>query len=82
MYNKNNISPDLFLLDVMLPDGNGIDVCNELNLFQGTSSIPVFMMSANADLNHIVASCNAKGFIPKPFDIKYMLDTVNSAISA
>lgn len=71
---------DLFLLDVMLPDGNGIDVCSTLKTNPLTSSIPVLMMSANANKYQVELSCNAEGFIAKPFDINSFLKTVSHAI--
>lgn len=81
MSRKNEVIPDLFLLDVMLPDGNGIDVCNELNSLESTATVPVLMMSANTEANKISMACNAKGFISKPFDLDHMLHTVHQAIS-
>ncbi|RYD96255.1 MAG: response regulator [Sphingobacteriales bacterium] len=78
----SSVIPDVFLLDVMLPDGNGVDVCRELHSLKDTSHIPVVMMSANANSEQIFAKCGATGFISKPFDIAYMLDTVNEAIYA
>lgn len=68
---------DLFLLDVMLPDGNGITVCNDLKKAFGTNTIPVLMMSAHADFSAFSLNCNANGFISKPFDINHFLDLVH-----
>jgi DNA-binding response OmpR family regulator len=39
---------DLILLDVQLPDGNGIDLCRDLKSSELTKHIPVVVMSANA----------------------------------
>ena len=39
--------PDLILLDIMLPDGNGIDLCHELKSDERTQRIPVVLMSAH-----------------------------------
>jgi len=59
---------DLFLLDVMLPDGNGIEICNQLKSTASTSHVPVIIMSAHHQL--IAADkCQAADFIQKPFDI-------------
>ena len=63
------ILPDVFLLDVMLPDGNGLDVCNSLKSTTSTKNIPVVMMSANYSARDIRCNCKAEDFIPKPFDI-------------
>lgn len=71
---------DLFILDVMLPDGNGMDVCSSLKNNPLTKSIPVLMMSANANKHQVEQSCSAEGFIAKPFDINLFIKTVSHAI--
>lgn len=64
--NVPSIEVDLFLLDVMLPDGNGIDICKQLKRSHRSAGIPVILMSANYNgLN----PCPAEDFIEKPFDI-------------
>ena len=64
-----NGKPDMFVLDVMLTDGNGIQVCESLKSNKKTNHIPVLMMSANAQQSNVIKSCNAEDFISKPFDI-------------
>ena len=61
--------PDMFVLDVMLTDGNGIQVCESLKSNQKTNHIPILMMSANAQQSNVKRSCSAEDFISKPFDI-------------
>ena len=61
--------PDTFILDVMLPDGNGIDVCCKLKQEESTRDIPVVMMSANYTSQQMAELCSAEEFISKPFDI-------------
>lgn len=61
--------PDTFILDVMLPDGNGIDVCCLLKSDERTRDIPVIMMSANYTSEQMSSLCRAEDFISKPFDI-------------
>ncbi|MGM9477994.1 response regulator transcription factor [Pedobacter sp. GSP4] len=65
----NQQLPDLVILDVHLPDGNGIDLCGRLKSEQKTSHIPVMMISAHSSLKEITSSCPADDFMPKPFDI-------------
>lgn len=66
--------PDLFILDVMLPDGNGFEVCKELKA--SNTQTPVLMMSAHASLQNCEESCTADAFIQKPFDLTNLLETV------
>ncbi|TKC10656.1 response regulator [Pedobacter polaris] len=61
--------PDMIVLDVMLADGNGIDVCDSLKSNKRTKQIPILMMSAHAQLLNIKEKCDAEDFISKPFDI-------------
>ena len=63
-----NCHPDLILLDVMLPDGNGVEICYKLKSESETSSIPVIIMSAHIDSSILKKSCG-DDFLAKPFDI-------------
>jgi two-component system phosphate regulon response regulator PhoB len=68
--------PDLVILDVMLPDGNGIEVGNELKSKPSTQHIPVLLMSANANMVKDGKESLADDFINKPFDINDLLKRV------
>ncbi len=61
--------PDMVVLDIMLPDGNGIEVCERMKTETNTYAIPVMMMSANYQFNDFKDKCGAEEFISKPFDI-------------
>lgn len=61
--------PDLVLLDIMLPDGNGIEICKVLTQKHETKKIPVVLMSAHANTD-ISKEVGAKDFIAKPFNIE------------
>lgn len=69
--------PDIYLLDVMLPDGNGLDVCAELKENELTSGIPVVIMTANSQIEKMKTDCLAEKFISKPFDIFEVADIVS-----
>jgi DNA-binding response OmpR family regulator len=70
--------PDLFLLDIMLPDGNGLDLCKELKKDGATSSVPVVLMSAHADISRMEG---ADDFIAKPFDVDELLQRIEKQLS-
>lgn len=72
-----SINADLFLLDVMLPDGSGIDVCNQISSVQST---PILIMSAHATLEDINKNCEASDFIQKPFDIDCFISQIKNHI--
>lgn len=73
----NTPTADLFVLDVMLPDGNGVELCETTKGDRDLSSIPVLMMSAHAGFAVIKRSCSADDFISKPFDIDDLSARVN-----
>lgn len=66
-------TPNLFLLDIMLPDGNRLDLCKQIKEATSTSSIPVVLMSAHA---HISSMEGADDFIAKPFDVDDLLERI------
>ena len=67
-------TPDIIIMDVMLPDGNGIDVCRELKTNIATEHIPDILMSANKVVK--VTETGATAFIGKPFNIIEFRKTV------
>jgi len=68
--------PDMIILDVMLPDGNGIDICEKIKQGISTHAIPVMIMSANYQTMDIKHKCGAEEFINKPFDINNFVTRV------
>lgn len=61
--------PDLFILDVMLPDGNGIEICKDLKNDLFTKHIPVIVMSANVRSKQMSEVATPDDYISKPFDL-------------
>lgn len=61
--------PELLVLDVGLPDGNGMDFCARLKASSGTRALPVFMLTAHGSAQDIVRGleCGAEDYLPKPF---------------
>lgn len=72
--------PDIFVLDVMLPDGNGMDICNELKTANASKNIPVLLMSANTNMTYIGEESKADDFISKPFDIDELVSRVGALL--
>jgi len=73
-------SPALLIIDVMLPDGNGLDICNEWKAAAATRHIPILVMSAYEDYRQDKRARDADGFISKPFDIKSFLSDVQEQL--
>jgi two-component system, sensor histidine kinase and response regulator len=72
--------PDLILLDIMLPDINGFEVCQQLKADLLTQSIPVIFMTALADTIDKVKglSLGAVDYITKPFQEEELLARVRT----
>ncbi len=64
------ITPDLILLDVMLPDMNGFDVCRQLRASPLLAEVPILMLTALGDPGSRLRGIEsgADDFITKPFD--------------
>jgi DNA-binding response OmpR family regulator len=62
--------PDVVLLDIMLPDMNGLDMCRELKTRGETAKVPVIMISAVAPpMTEEASSVGADGYLIKPISI-------------
>jgi two-component system, cell cycle response regulator len=61
---------DIILLDRILPDIDGSDVCRWLKLDHSTRDIPVIMLTAKGEMNDKVSGleAGADDYLPKPFD--------------
>ena len=73
-------NPDLIILDIMLPDKNGYDICYELKHNANTSSIPVILFTAKqewkAEMGEIGKFAKADDYISKPFEPQVLLDKI------
>ena len=62
--------PDLILLDILLPDLDGLSVCEILRRQPATKKIPIIFMSAlSSEVTKRTASMNADDFFTKPLDL-------------
>jgi CheY-like chemotaxis protein/class 3 adenylate cyclase len=63
-------SPDLVLLDIMMPIMDGFEVLSRLKASPSTRDIPVIIISANNDLQSVVKGVKqgAEDYLPKPFE--------------
>lgn len=62
--------PDLILLDILLPDLDGLSVCEILKRQPNTKKIPIIFMSAlSSNVTRRTAAMNAEDFFTKPVDL-------------
>lgn len=74
-------TPDIILMDVMLPDGNGLELCERIKHDPRTADLPVLIMSAHASMSNNT-NCPAEEFIPKPFDLEFLLNKIRRHLPA
>jgi DNA-binding response OmpR family regulator len=74
--------PDLIILDIMLPDGNGLELCEEIKNQTENAEIPIILMSALANVQSKFKKSRANDYISKPFDIQDFTRRVKSQIAS
>jgi two-component system, OmpR family, response regulator RegX3 len=74
-----SVDPDLVLLDVMLPDGSGFDVCRELRL---RSRVPIIMLTARGEEADRVAGLEvgADDYVVKPFSARELAARIRAVL--
>ncbi len=75
-------APALFLLDVMVPGGDGLDVCRRLRNHPGLSTVPIIFLTARAGENDRVLGLElgADDYITKPFATREMVARVKAVL--
>lgn len=75
--------PDIVLLDVMMPDMDGFEVCRQLKSADNTSDIPVIFLTALTEMTDKSSGFAAGGvdFITKPFHEQEVLMRVDSQLT-
>lgn len=71
-------NPDLILLDVMLPEKNGYEICNELR--NRHMNVPIIMITAKDEEQDVIRGLNvgADDYVTKPFSIKELMARVKA----
>jgi DNA-binding response OmpR family regulator len=73
------LNPDLVLLDVMLPDGSGFDVCREL---RQSSKVPIIMLTARGEeADRVVGlELGADDYVVKPFSAREVVARIRAVL--
>ena len=74
--------PDLIILDLMLPDTDGYEVCKHLKKEDAFSNIPIIMLTARAEESERILGLElgADDYIAKPFSMKVLLARVKAVL--
>ena len=75
-------APALFLLDIMVPGGDGLDVCRRLRNHPGLSTVPIIFLTARAGENDRVLGLEmgADDYITKPFATRELVARVRAVL--
>lgn len=74
--------PDLILLDIMLGNLDGRELCKTLKTKQETKNIPVILISASHDPGRLTQIGSPDDFIAKPFDIDDLLNSISRQLKS
>ena len=73
----DSIHPDLIILDIMLGNCDGRDICKDLKSHAESKNIPVIMFSGSHSAKESIGTnCFPDDFLEKPFDIHSLLEKV------
>ena len=75
-----DIKPDLILLDLMMPEMSGIDVCDRLQQNPATAHIPIIFLTASHEIEHLAQAfeCGAVDYVTKPFNAIELLARIRT----
>lgn len=72
---------DLIVLDEWINKTEGHMLCREIKNIQEMKHIPVIIFSTATDIEEIMETCEADGYVTKPFDIDDLLNEVSRCLS-
>ena len=78
----NSISPDLILLDLMMPEPNGFEVCKMLRADPNYSEIPIVIFSAmdDSESKEAAYAAGANDYLTKPVRMDDLAQTIEALI--
>ncbi len=75
--------PDLVLLDVMMPEMDGLETCKRLKNDPATNSIPIIMLTAKGRKEDVVdaIAAGSNSYIVKPFNLSDLIERIEKVFS-
>ena len=83
LYKAQAENPDLMLLDLMMPDLQGYEVCSSLRTQSAYSSLPILIISARTDQGSIekAMTSGADGYFTKPLDLRSLTQEIERLLA-
>lgn len=77
-------TPDLVILDISMPGGNGLDVCKKINESTELLATPIIFLTANKapDIREQAESLGCEAYFEKPYDSDQLIKAVSRSIAA
>ncbi len=74
--------PDLILLDLMLPDANGLEICKTLRKDEGSKAIPIIIVTAKGEETDKIVGLElgADDYVTKPFSLKELTARIKAVL--
>ena len=76
------LTPELVILDLMLPRLSGLEVLARMNADEGLKDVPVLVITAWNETREDVLAAGADEFVAKPFDPEDLRAAVNKLVAA
>ncbi len=75
--------PDIIILDVAMPEMDGLQVCRQLRENPYTRNIPIIFLSAQRDIDKFIQGMPGAAikYIAKPCDIEYLLKQIDNCVT-
>jgi len=75
-------SPDVIILDLMLPDGSGLTLCRDIKSNEKTNHIPIILLTAKADeVDRVIGfELGADDYVTKPFSVRELILRVKAIL--
>lgn len=73
-----NVNPDLIILDIMMPEMDGLEACKILKRDKNTSTIPIILLTAKGQITDIEKGfkSGADAYVVKPFSPARLIEKV------
>lgn len=76
----NSEAIDLIILDMLIGNANGTDVCKNIRSNFVSERIPILMISAVPEAKNVCIKAGASEFLSKPFEMSELLETIDGLV--